>query len=732
MTDSFIFQLQYNAAVPYDLMFFSPQEIPMAAGDAGFPFGDIPNREAERLRNLDHLISHVSHYDGKNARGDLPTGMVSRNNWSENWNRFWNRRDSSGNFAHAAMISYARVVQVLGRFGVRQESRRKFAGLAFSLLGNDNYQPDASTWLGSNFTACFISVHPGSPFSVTQYHSEMGIYSAVHLAIEARRYSILHDLLTSATATHTLGLGARHFDAEVQLFPSLSRQLIYLQADAEAQMWPRRCVADIVKHVWELHVWPSHHTASGPKWSDFFDEKFSLFGSIFGVVLREASSTVAEAFFSHPAASTAALVDGGPSLGKQRAMFRPFPVSQTCALDEAYAGPVPHGSRAVIVPKPKCYGGPSLGKQRAMFRPFPVVSQTCALDEAYAGPVPHGSRAVIVPKPKCSWLSMLHMALLRQNYSEKLVTILLHNPALTTVKDLNLRSNFDESGLPADGLCPKERDMERELREKETWEQEQAAMHGQAPVAPGGALRRLFQREAGWLRSGRFKERYRWVPDLNPLPILFTSILLGPSRWGAALQILRHPDLSANHLNFYLPLTESHLDSGENEEECAQERNPAINDADSVFGDSRRDMIRAARAAVVHLVQVQEGHQDDGAAEGSQGTLIDHMAPRFKMALAMGGCSALGLLFAVCGPGGVDAAHAAEATPVVLAMLEHPLLDVPKAMGQKCGRGPGYKALMERIDIMWPCAAAEETPQERAGDGVIVARVRALRALAQK
>ena len=649
-TDSFIFQLHYNAAVPYHDLMFSQQEIPMGVvGDAGTP---LP---AERLRNLDSLIYHISHYDAENARGDLPAGTLSRNNWSENWNRFWNRRDSSGNFAHAAMISYARVVQVLGRFGVRQESRRKFAGLAFSLLGNDNYQPDASTWLGSNFTACFIPINPGMnpkfPYLVAHDHSEMRMYSLVHLAIEARRYSILHDLLTSARHT----LGATHFDAKVQLFSFMSGQLLHRpQRCAAAMLGPRA----IVKRVWEKNVWPSIHSLMRrgrniyfPSWSFTPDREDSrpisggvsltLFGSIFGVILRTAPSTLAEAFFSHPAVSSAALVDGEPFLGKQRAMFRPFPASQPCA------------------------------------------------PEAYAGPVPHGSRAVIVPKPKCSWLSMLHMALLRQDYSEKLVTILLHNPALTTVKDLNLRSNFDEGGLPADGLCPK----------------------------VGGG---------GWN-----EERDRWVPDLNPLPILFTSILLGPSRWGAVLQILRHTDLSANHLNFYLSLTESHMDSGgDKDADAHQGRNPATNGADSVFGDSRSDMIRAARTAVMHLVQ--EGHQEkDEAAEGPQGTLIDHMAPRFKMALAMGGCSALGLLFAVCGPGGVDAAHAAEATPVVLAMLEHPLLDVPKAMGQ-CGRGPGYNALMERIDIMWPSAAAEGAPQESAGDGVIVARERALGALAQK
>lgn len=228
----------------------------------------------------------------------------------------------------------------------------------------------------------------------------------------------------------------------------------------------------------------------------------------------------------------------------------------------------------------------------------------------YGGPIPHD--LAVISKPRCSLLSLLHMVLTRKNYSNELVKILLHNRALTTTHDLNLRSD-----VPVEDLCPRVRIFPRPPFRKGKGKgkgkgplfgflgkgQGNIAANGAAVPPPavadglfgegqgngkgaavnGGAVPTpadgLFgEGQAGKgatvvgatveatrapavdvpaltrRRRARREYKYRAVLDLNPLPVLLTTVLLGPSRYGAALEILQRPDLSENHLNYYLPL----------------------------------------------------------------------------------------------------------------------------------------------------------------------------------
>lgn len=278
-----------------------------------------------------------------------------------------------------------------------------------------------------------------------------------------------------------------------------------------------------------------------------------------------------------------------------------------------------------------------------LFFEHPSVSGSArAQVEKHDGPIPHDSHIVVVPRPRSSLLSLLHMALVREYcYSEDLFATLLSNPALSPPADVNMWSSTKN----ANGV----------------------------PEAVFGNV-------------------------LRPLPLLLTCVLLGPSRWGAALRILRHPTLNANHLNYFLPLGAPDADDHE-DRPASSSTGPRTEMAlpcqpiDEMLGSTgctttSVDHARAIRAAVAALAE-------QGEHEGSQ-SLTGHLALGFRPALKGDGCSALTLLLASCDVDGVDAEDATEAAPVVRAILEHPLLNADMVTGQE--EGAGHTTLVKLVE----------------------------------
>ena len=259
--------------------------------------------------------------------------------------------------------------------------------------------------------------------------------------------------------------------------------------------------------------------------------------------------------------------------------------------------------------------------------PGAMPSSRIRLRDAYGGPVPRD--LTVIPKPDCSYLSLLHMVVTRRSpiYSEELVKILLRNPALTTTRDLNLRSD-----IPVTKIC------EQQWQEGDL---DQVNNVNRSGKEEGKRAVTLQDRKSPF--------------DLNPLPILLTSVLLGPSRYGAVLEILERPDLSRNHLNYFLPLWVGSGDNGKQGHNSSAASMPhryaAIYFAHS-DSDFEHRCIKATAFAVEDIIEkgeqfLQDGWKLGGRPVASEMTLEGAMAPRLRAALEMGGCTALSLLLAV-------------------------------------------------------------------------------------
>ena len=245
---------------------------------------------------------------------------------------------------------------------------------------------------------------------------------------------------------------------------------------------------------------------------------------------------------------------------------------------------------------------------------------------------------LVVPKPfhPDQPMSLLHIALGRQKYCPDLFRFLVTASSLTTKEELNLRSDPDEDEINCDLLCPPWYGSEGD----EFWRDADLKRPLYYPTNPWRPQPRRTSanppnRSGGWLFE-------RTIGGLNPLPILLTAVLFGPTRYdGSVMPILQHSELSRAHLNYRLEF-DDHLICAEN---CA-------------YFDRACDCVHVIAAA--ELI-VERGEQE---LEGF--SIVGALAPRFKMALQLGGCTALSLLVAE---------QDVAAAPAIRAIAQHPLLD---------------------------------------------------------